>query len=229
MANGLTNAIRHQFAMMFVSIRGRSCVFANILLLSHCGEYPCECKKLIFAANSQKNDTIAQDNYSKSEALQMVTKACEFLTNPCEFLTKLTEFLVNPLRMLRILTNVLRSLRISCDAYQNVTKTTRMCEFWEHVPNIRNTTWTIANTYEHLRMSGDHFAIIAKWWRMAFVSPFAIYSPLSETNITFATPDERPRMLTNTYECLAIIANWWRIAFISPFAIYSPQCETSII
>ena len=39
-----------------------------------------------------------------------------------------------------------------------------------------------ANAYEHLRLlriSGDHFAIIANWWRIAFVSPFAIYSPLS--------------------------------------------------
>ena len=31
-------------SQVFVSIRGRSCVVANIMLLSHCGEYPCECK-----------------------------------------------------------------------------------------------------------------------------------------------------------------------------------------
>ena len=59
-----------------------ACVNAVVMLLSHSGEYPCECKNLIFAANSQKNDTI--------RALQMATNACEFLTNPCEFLTKLT-------------------------------------------------------------------------------------------------------------------------------------------
>ena len=35
-------------------------------------------------------------------------------------------------------------------------------------------------------MSGDHFAIIANWWRIAFVSPFAIYSPLCETSINKA-------------------------------------------
>ena len=45
MANGLTNAIRHQFAMIarhalvFVSIRGRSCGVANSILVSHNGEY----------------------------------------------------------------------------------------------------------------------------------------------------------------------------------------------
>ena len=32
-------------------------------------------------------------------------------------------------------------------------------------------------------MSGDHFAIIANWWRIAFVSPFAINSPLCESSI----------------------------------------------
>ena len=54
---------------------------------------------------------------------------------------------------------------------------------------------------------------------------FARYSPQCESSIIFATPHERPRMLTNTYEYLAIICDhcdWWRIAFVSPFAIYSP-------
>ena len=32
-------------------------------------------------------------------------------------------------------------------------------------------------------MYGDHFVIIANWWRIAFVSPFAIYSPLGDTSI----------------------------------------------
>ena len=45
MANGLTNAIRHQFAMIarhslvFLSIRGRSYGVANSILVSHSGEY----------------------------------------------------------------------------------------------------------------------------------------------------------------------------------------------
>ena len=49
---------------------------------------------------------------------------------------------------------------------------------------MRNTPRTTANAYEHLRMSGKHFAIIANWWRIAFVSPFAIYSPLCESSIS---------------------------------------------
>ena len=32
-------------------------------------------------------------------------------------------------------------------------------------------------------MSGYQFTIIANWWRIAFVSPFTIYSPLCETII----------------------------------------------
>ena len=45
MANGLMNAIRHQFAMIaihslvFVSIRGRSCGVGNSILVSPRGEY----------------------------------------------------------------------------------------------------------------------------------------------------------------------------------------------
>ena len=61
----------------------------------------------------------------------MVTNASEFLTNPCEFLTKLTaEFRVNTLRMLRLLTNVLRSLQMPCHQKEYIamlTKTIRIC------------------------------------------------------------------------------------------------------
>ena len=32
------------------------------------------------------------------------------------------------------------------------------------------------NAYESLRMLGDHAAIIANWWQMAFVRPFIRYS-----------------------------------------------------
>ena len=60
------------------------------MLHSHSGEYPCECKNLIFAANSPKTIRLARIITETSEALQMVTNVCEFLTNPCEFLTKLT-------------------------------------------------------------------------------------------------------------------------------------------
>ena len=79
---------------------------------------------------------------------------------------------------------------------------------------------------------------------------FARYSPQCESSIIFATPHERPRMLTNTYEYLAIIlrslrlvancirrpirhifATIWRICREYIFLHsqgYSPQCETSI-
>ena len=60
------------------------------LLLSHSGEYPCECKHLILATNSPKMIRLTRRITETSEALQMVTNACEFLTNHCEFLTKLT-------------------------------------------------------------------------------------------------------------------------------------------
>ena len=40
---------------------------------------------------------------------------------------------------------------------------------------------------------------------------FARYSPQCESSIIFATPHERPRMLTNTYEYLAIILRSLRL------------------
>ena len=63
---------------------------APLMLLSHCGEYPCEFTKLIFAVNSPKMIRLARRITETSEVLQIVTNACEFLTNHCEFLTKLT-------------------------------------------------------------------------------------------------------------------------------------------
>ena len=60
------------------------------MLLSHCGEYPCEFNHWIFAVNLPEMIRLAKIITETSEALQMVTNACEFLTNPCEFLTKLT-------------------------------------------------------------------------------------------------------------------------------------------
>ena len=70
----------------------------------------------------------------------------------------------------------------------------------------------------------DHCELMANCIRKPIRHTFAT----GETSITFETPQKRPRMLTNSYECLAIITNSWRTAFVSPFAIYSPQCETSI-
>ena len=70
----------------------------------------------------------------------------------------------------------------------------------------------------------DHCELMANCIRKPIRHTFAT----GETSITFETPQKRPRMLTNSYECLATITNSWRTAFISPFAIYSPQCGTSI-
>ena len=70
----------------------------------------------------------------------MVTNASEFLKNPCEFLTRFTilrsvcrtscESFANvktTYECLTITTNALPSIRISCDANENVTKTIRIC------------------------------------------------------------------------------------------------------
>ena len=57
------------------------------------------------------------------------------------------------------------------------------CEYGEHVPHIRNTSKPSANAYESLRMLGGHAAIIANWWRMAFVSPFVRYSRQCKNSI----------------------------------------------
>ena len=63
------------------------------MLLSHSGEYPYECKNLIFAANSPQMIRLARRTTETSEALQMITNSCEFLTNACEFLTKVYDYL----------------------------------------------------------------------------------------------------------------------------------------
>ena len=67
----------------------RQVCWLDVMML-HSGEYPCDCKNMIFAANSPKTIRLARIITETSEALQMVTNACEFLTNACEFHTKLT-------------------------------------------------------------------------------------------------------------------------------------------
>ena len=102
--------------------------------LSHCGEYPCECKTLIFAANSPEMIRLARIITEISEALEMVTNACDFflriLANFIRSLRLLNnqfaEFLVNPLRMLRILTNVLANFANYCERLTNEMTTQRM-------------------------------------------------------------------------------------------------------
>ena len=77
----------------------------GLMLLSHCGEYPCECKNLIFAVNSPEMIRLARRITDTSEALQ--------------------KWLRMRANLLRILANFLRSYtitqqsicRISCDSF----------------------------------------------------------------------------------------------------------------
>ena len=85
MANGLSNAVRHEFVtiandrkhsrsfygvstVILVSpvanvwrmgLRMQFAINSQWSLVSHCGEYPCECKKIIFAANRPFPPTFA--------------------------------------------------------------------------------------------------------------------------------------------------------------------------
>ena len=49
------------YSKVFVSIRGRSCGVANIMLLSHCGEYLAN-ENIYIRGIFARNDTIAQEN-----------------------------------------------------------------------------------------------------------------------------------------------------------------------
>ena len=111
------------------------------MLLSYWDEYPCECKKLYsrpvaniwrmglrmqFATNSQ----CSQSDRQTFVVIAGVRKHSRSLVWSCEYYATLTlfrislrmyeaydqfaEFLVNPLRMLRILTNVLRLIQMPC-------------------------------------------------------------------------------------------------------------------
>ena len=90
---------------------------------------------------------------------------------------------------------------------------------------------TSTNVWRSLCDPGDHFAIIANLWRMAFVSPFSIHSPLVRPALHSKHHNNDRDCLrtdTNGWRSFAIITNSWRTAFVSTFAIYSPQCESSI-
>ena len=73
----------------------------------------------------------------------------------------------------------------------------------------------------------DHCELMANCIRKPIRHTFAT----GETRMTFETPQKRPRMLTNSDECLAISCDHYEFTancIRKPFAIYSPQCETSI-
>ena len=134
MANGLTNAIRHQFAMIAkwspdIRIRGRSCGVANIMLLSHCGEYPCECKTTIFAANSPEMMRLPRRIIEHVRPFKWLRMLPNFLRIPANFLRSLRSVcriscksfanVKNTYECLTITTNALPSIRTDCDAYEN--------------------------------------------------------------------------------------------------------------
>ena len=92
----------------------------------------------------------------------------------------------------KVKTNASKSLQMSYDHYKCLAinknglrlLTKMLWKQWEYMyaflanfrsmfPNVRNTPWTTANVYEHIRMPVDHLVIIANWWRIAFVRPFA--------------------------------------------------------
>ena len=160
-----------------------------------------------------------------SEALQMVTYMlanclrilANFLRSLRLFNNQFTEFSMNPLRMLSILTNALAIFANVCERLTNETNTILNSRFALFVMDSQafetfclHFVWMNAN--KSLRMSYDHYICLAinknilrlltkmlrKQYEYAFVANFR------NMFLIFATPHERPRILTNTYECLAI-------------------------
>ena len=80
-----------------------------------------------------RNDTIAQENYRKVRPFKWLRMFPNFLRIPANYLRSLRSVcriscesfanVKNTYECLTITTNALPSIRISCDAYENVTKT----------------------------------------------------------------------------------------------------------
>ena len=110
-------------------IRGRSCGDANIMLLSHCGEYPCECKTIIFAANSPEIIRLPRRITEKVRPFKWSRILPNFLRIPANFLQNLRSVcrissesfanVKNTSECLTITTNALPPIRIYGDAYEN--------------------------------------------------------------------------------------------------------------
>ena len=104
MANGLTNAIRHQSQLsqndrqIFVCVRKHSrsfvwrCEYYATLPL---WRISCECKTFIFAAYSPEMRRLPRRITEKVRPFIWLRMLPIFFTNPCEFLTKLTISLPN--------------------------------------------------------------------------------------------------------------------------------------
>ena len=115
-------------------------------------------------------------------------------------------------KCLTITTNALPSIRIYCDAYEN-NKYAFLANFWNRflifatpheIPRILTNIYEcLAITLRSWRSLCDHCELMANGIRKPILHTFAT----GETSITFETPQKRPRMLTNRYECLAIICD----------------------
>ena len=103
------------------------------MLLSHSGEYTCECKESTFAANSPEMIRLPRRITEKVRRYKWLRMLANFLRIPANFLRSLrllnnqfAEFLVNPFRMLRILTNALANVANACEYLTNETTTQSM-------------------------------------------------------------------------------------------------------
>ena len=91
--------------------------------------------------------------------------------------------LANHYKRLTIATNGLPSIRMACDCL-------RICCEYAFFANFRSMFLIFVTPQnrarmlnESLRMLGDHAAIIANWWRVAFVSPFVRHSLRCKSSI----------------------------------------------
>ena len=141
MANGLTNAIRHQFAMIasdrqtFVVIVGvrkhsRSFVWrCEYYATLTSWRISCECKTFIFAANSPEMIRLPRTVTEKVRPFKWSRMLPNCLRIPANFLRSLRsvcriscEAFANvktTYECLTITANALPSIRIYCDAYEN--------------------------------------------------------------------------------------------------------------
>ena len=117
-----------RYSLVFVSIRGRSCGVANIMLLSQ-WRISCESKTFIFAAYSPEMIRLPRRITEKVRPFKWLRMLPNFLRIPANFLRSLRsvcriscESFVNvktTYECLTITTNALPSIRIYCDAYEN--------------------------------------------------------------------------------------------------------------
>ena len=100
-----------------LSICGRSSGVANMMILSHCGEYLANVKHLYSRHIRQKWYDCPGEllkRWGLSNGYECFRISYESLRLSYEAYDQSAEFRVNPLRMLRLLTNDLRSLQMPC-------------------------------------------------------------------------------------------------------------------